>query len=55
MSVPALNYASKNYTINLSDKKKMESAEMWFLCSVAGYAFLDIQSELNLLNLTKGI
>jgi hypothetical protein len=41
MAVPMLTYASENWTINRSDKKKIESAEMKFLRSVAGYALLD--------------
>jgi hypothetical protein len=31
MAVPMLTYASENWTINRSDKKKIESAEMMFL------------------------
>jgi hypothetical protein len=41
MAVPMLTHASKNWTINRSDKKKTESAEMKFLRSVAGYTLLD--------------
>jgi hypothetical protein len=41
MAVPMLTYASGNCTINRSDEKKIESAEMKVLCSVAGYTFLD--------------
>jgi hypothetical protein len=52
MAVPMLTYASKNWSVNRSDRKKIESAEMKFLHSVAGYAVLDqnqgtdIRSEL---------
>jgi hypothetical protein len=31
MAVPVLTYARENWTINRSDKKKIESAEMKFL------------------------
>jgi hypothetical protein len=54
-------YASENWTINRSDKKKTESAEMKFLRLAAGYTVLDqkrstdIRSELKILNLTQGI
>jgi hypothetical protein len=37
MAVPMLTYAGENWTINQSDKKKIEPAEMKFLRSVAGY------------------
>jgi hypothetical protein len=46
------------YTVG-SDKKKIESAEMKFLLSVAGYTLLDhkrstdIRSELKIFNLTE--
>jgi hypothetical protein len=58
MAVPMLTYASKNWTINQSDKKKIESAEIKFL---AGYTLLDqkrstdICSELKIFNLTERI
>jgi hypothetical protein len=61
MAVPMLTYASENWTINRSDKKKIESAEIKFLRSVAGYTLLDqkrstdIRSELKIFNLTKRI
>jgi hypothetical protein len=54
-----LTYASENWTINRSDKKKIKSAEMKFLRSVAGYTLLDqnrstdIHSELKIFNLTE--
>jgi hypothetical protein len=41
MAVPMLTYVSKNWTINQSDRKKIESAEMKFLHSIAGYILLD--------------
>jgi hypothetical protein len=57
--VPKLTYASENWTINRSDKKKIESAEMQFLRSVAAYTVLDqkrstdTRSELKIFNLTE--
>jgi hypothetical protein len=45
MAVPMLTYASENWTINRSDKKKIESAEMKFLRSVAGYTLLDKKTK----------
>jgi hypothetical protein len=60
-AVPMLTYASGNWTINRSDKKKIESAEMKFLRSVAGYTLLDqnrstdIRSELKIFSLTDRI
>jgi hypothetical protein len=59
MAVPMLTYASENWTINRSEKKKIESAEMEFLRSVAGYTLLDqtrstdTRSELKIFNLTE--
>jgi hypothetical protein len=61
MALPMLTYVSENWTINQSDKKKIESAEMKFLRSVAGYTLLDqkrstdICSELKIFNLTERI
>jgi hypothetical protein len=61
MAVPMLTYASENWTINRSDKEKIESAEVKFLHSVAGYTLLDqkrsadIRSELKVFNLTERI
>jgi hypothetical protein len=61
MAVPMLTYASENWTINRSDRKKIESAEMKFIRSVAGYTLLDqkqstdIRSELKIFNLTERI
>jgi hypothetical protein len=61
MAVPMLTYASENWTLNRSDKKKIESAEMKSLCSVAGYTLLDqkrstdISSELKILNFINRI
>jgi hypothetical protein len=61
MAVPMLTCASENWTIDRLDKKKIESAEMKFLRSVAGCTLLDqnrstdIRSELKILNLTERI
>jgi hypothetical protein len=61
MAVPMLTYASENWTLNRSDQKKIESAEMKFLRSVAGYTLLDqkrstdIRSELKISNLIERI
>jgi hypothetical protein len=61
MAVPMLTYASENWTINRSDKKKIESAEVKFLRSVARYTLLDqkrstdIRSELKIFDLTERI
>jgi hypothetical protein len=61
MAVPMLTYASEDRTINRSDEKKIESAEMEFLRSVAGYTLLDhrrsadTRSELKIFNLTERI
>jgi hypothetical protein len=57
MAVPMLTYASENWTINRSDKKKIEPSEMKFLCSIAGYTLLDQKrsSELKIFSLTEKI
>lgn len=61
MAVPTLTYACENWTINRSDKRKIETAEMKFLRSVAGYRLLDkkpskeIREELNMDNLIDRI
>jgi hypothetical protein len=41
VAVPMLTHASENGTINRSDKRKTESAEMRILRPVAGYTLLD--------------
>jgi hypothetical protein len=60
VAMPMLTYANdENCIINRSDKRKTQSAEMRFLCSVAGYTLLDqkqnidIHSELKKCNLTR--
>ena len=37
----ALVYGSENWSLNRSDKKKIETAEMRFLRPTAGYTLLD--------------
>lgn len=61
MAVPVLTYASENWTLNRSDRRKIETAEMKFLRSVAGVTILDkkrsedIRKDLNIFNLTNRI
>jgi hypothetical protein len=61
MAVPMLTYASENWKINRSYKRKIESAEMKFLRLVAGCTLLDqklstdVRSELKIFNLTERI
>jgi hypothetical protein len=56
-----LTYASENWTKNLSDERKTESAEMRFLRPAAGYTLLDqkrnteVRQELNIFKLTDRI
>jgi hypothetical protein len=40
-AVPMRTFGSENWTINRSDKQKIESAEMRFLRPVARYTLLD--------------
>ncbi|KAJ4445668.1 hypothetical protein ANN_12352 [Periplaneta americana] len=57
MSVPTLTYGSENWTLNKSDRRKIEAAEMRFFRSVAGFTLLDhkrsedIRAELKIFNL----
>ena len=37
MAVPVLMYGSENWSLNRSDKRKIEAAEMRFLRLMAGY------------------
>jgi hypothetical protein len=61
VAVPILTYATENWTIDRSDERKIESAEMRFLRPVAGYTLLDqkrstrIRSELKIFSLTERI
>ena len=41
MAVPVLMYGSENCSLNRSDKRKIEAAEMRFLRPTAEYTFLD--------------
>ena len=41
MAVPVLMYGSKNWSLNGSDKRKIEAAEMRFLRPTAGYTLWD--------------
>ena len=41
MAVPMLTYACENWTLNRSDRRKIETVEMKLLRSVAGYTLFD--------------
>ena len=41
MAVPVLMYGSENWSLNRSDKRKIEAAEMRFLRLMAGYTLWD--------------
>jgi hypothetical protein len=41
MEVPALIYGSENWSLNRSDRRKIEATEMRFLRLVAGYTLWD--------------
>ena len=41
MAVPVLMYGSENWSLNRSDKRKIEAAEMRFLRQMAGYSLWD--------------
>ena len=41
MAVPILMYGSENWSLNRSDKRKIEAAEMRFLRVMAGYTLWD--------------
>ena len=41
MAVPVLMYGSENWSLNRSDKRKIEAAEMRFLSPTAGYTLFD--------------
>jgi hypothetical protein len=45
MAVPVLMYGSENWSLNRSDKRKIEAAEMRFLRPMAGYTLLDKKSS----------
>ena len=41
MAVPVLIYGNENWSLNRSDKRKIEAAEMRFLRPMAGYTLWD--------------
>jgi hypothetical protein len=61
LTVPTLLYGRETWTLNRSDKRKIETAEMRFLWHVAGYTRrneicnLTIRSELQILNINDKI
>ena len=48
MAVPVLMYASENWSLNRSDKRKIESAEMRFLRPMAGYTLWDKKESIDI-------
>ena len=59
MAIPVLMYGSENWSLNRSDKRKIEAAEMRFLRPTAGYTFWDkkrssdIRGQLVIFNTNK--
>jgi hypothetical protein len=57
MAVPVLMYSSENWSLNRSDKRKIEAAEMRFLRPMAGYTLWekkrssDIREQLGIFNI----
>ena len=57
MAVPVLMYGSENWSLNRSDKREIEAAEMRFLRSIAGYTLWDkkrssdIREQLGIFNI----
>ena len=57
MAVPVLMYGSENWSLNRSDKRKIEVAEMRFLRPMAGYTLWDkkrssdIREQLGIFNM----
>ena len=57
MAVPVLMYGSENWSLNQSDKRKIEAAEMRFLRPMAGYTLWekkrssDIREQLGIFNI----
>ena len=45
MAVPVLMYDSENWSLNRSDKTKIEAAEMRFLRPIARYSLWDKKKE----------
>ena len=59
MAVPVLTYSSENWSLNRSDKRTIEAAEMRFLKPMVGYTLLDkkrssdIREQLGTLNINN--
>ena len=56
MTVPVLMYGSENWSLNRSDKRKIEAAEIRFLRPMAGYTLWDkkstyIREQLSIFNI----
>ena len=57
MAVPVLMYGSENWSLNRSDKRKIEASEMRFLRPMAGYTLWDkirssdIRKQLGIFNI----
>ena len=57
MTVPVLMYGIENWSLNRSDKRKIDAAEMRFLRPMAGYTLLDkerssdIREQLRIFNI----
>ena len=47
MPVPVLMYASENWSLNRSDKRKIEAAEMRFLRPMVGYTLWDKKKKIS--------
>ena len=48
MAVPVLMYGSENWSLNRSDKRKIEGTEMLFLRPLAGYTLWDEKRSSNI-------
>ena len=48
MAVPVLMYGSENWSLNRSDKRKIEAAQMRFLRPMAGYTYWDKKRSSNM-------
>ena len=61
VAVPVQMYGSENWTLNRSDKRKLEAAEMRFLRSTAGYTLLnkkrssDIREQLGIFSINDNL
>ena len=58
MAVPVLMYGSENWSLNRSDKRNIEAAEMRFLRPMAGYTLWDkkrsdIRKQLGIFNINE--